>query len=81
MINTNHLPIRRLAVEMLCRPGVESFTEQQLGPAILRALVQSGVDLRNGPGLEQMKQLLVEVRDAACAQLRRRRETAMQPAG
>jgi hypothetical protein len=57
--------LHRLAVEQLQQFGEAPFTEQQLGQAVLRALVQAGVNLRNGPTLEEMKQFLVDVLDSA----------------
>jgi hypothetical protein len=63
---------RRLAVENLQESGGLA-DEQQLGRALLQALVRSGVDLRHGPSLEEMKQLLLEVCQAV-----RREERLLQ---
>jgi hypothetical protein len=53
--------LRRAALKNLRQLGSPPFTHEQLGRAVLQALVQEGVDLRSGPGLEEMKQLLVDV--------------------
>jgi hypothetical protein len=53
--------LRRAALKNLRQLGSAPFTHEQLGRAVIQALVQEGVDLRSGPGLEEMKQLLVDV--------------------
>jgi hypothetical protein len=51
--------IRRMALENLEHNS--SPTESQIGQAVLDALVQSGIDLKHGPTLEEMKALLADV--------------------
>jgi hypothetical protein len=53
--------VRDLAIENLRASGSQPGDENQVGKAILDALVQAGIDLRRGPTLEEMKSLLSEV--------------------
>jgi hypothetical protein len=59
MCNQHH-SIRNRTLENLRNtpPGSKSAA---LGEALLLALEQSGVDLRSGPSLEEVKSLLVDV--------------------
>ncbi len=52
--------VRELAVENLRASGAAD-DGSELGRAVLRALVQAGVDLNHGPTLEEMKSLLSDV--------------------
>lgn len=52
--------LRVLALENLRRSNAKLDT-CQVGRAVLQALVQSGIDLNNGPTLEEVKDLLAEV--------------------
>jgi hypothetical protein len=53
--------IRGLAVQNLRRGGGALESEARLGRAVLEALVQAGVDLKQGPTLDEMKTLLADV--------------------
>jgi hypothetical protein len=71
--------VRRRAVEKL-RLSHGSIFEQELGRAIIESLLEAGVDLRYGPGLEEMKQLLVDVLVAAHRSIRPRSGRVLQKA-
>jgi hypothetical protein len=53
--------VRELALENLRASGATPGDASELGRALLQALVQAGVDLSQGPTLEEMKSLLSEV--------------------
>ena len=54
-----YITIRQRAIENLRQSVARS--EQALGNALLHALVESGLDLRTGPSLDEVKCLLVDV--------------------
>lgn len=51
--------VRQLALKNLSRADVHD--EQEIGRAVLSALLQAGIDLKSGPSLEEMKVLLADV--------------------
>ena len=54
-----YITIRQRAIESLRQSETQS--NQALGDALLQALVESGLDLRTSPSLDEVKCLLVDV--------------------